>query len=334
MTGSIPAPAKGQPLKATWAAAVAERVNALCGMAPAGMLARDGVGGMGAQPLPANLRERSKASAKPLPWQCKAMADDEGEPFFAVYLPAGSLVCDLAPVAIADIDGISALDGMDDWYTIDAEVAGSATLNLVIKEEESEEEGDEEEEEDEPSLKFSIEAAGGESESDDEEIGRVAFATVSVVAGEGNAPDAGRVDVQIGAGVMIVCTKDMAEQVDEDSVGRTEEENALQIAHFHDAELDSGKGLAERLEADPDTGEISGTDNSIMLLARKEGKLIYVPISGDGEDPDTSPTADDPCGHPDDGIMPGGGGGGVGGGGVPAGGGDPFGHSEHCNHDC
>ena len=56
MTGAVPVPAKGQHMWASWAAAVAERVNSLCAMAPAGMLARDGVGGSGAQPLPQNLR--------------------------------------------------------------------------------------------------------------------------------------------------------------------------------------------------------------------------------------------------------------------------------------
>ena len=73
MTGSVPVPAKGQPMKASWAAAVAERVNALCAMAPAGMLARDGAGGMGAQPLPQNLRDRRGGDAgRPMPFDLKA----------------------------------------------------------------------------------------------------------------------------------------------------------------------------------------------------------------------------------------------------------------------
>ncbi|MBQ2628511.1 MAG: hypothetical protein IJG13_02430 [Kiritimatiellae bacterium] len=76
MTGAVPVPARGQPMKASWAAAVAERVNGLCAMAPSGMLARDGVGGMGAQPLPSNLRERmAAAGGRPMPFDLKGSVE-------------------------------------------------------------------------------------------------------------------------------------------------------------------------------------------------------------------------------------------------------------------
>lgn len=57
MRPQIPVPSKGLPLRATWGAQVADRVNELCAMAPAGMLAREGFGGIGAQPLPKNMRD-------------------------------------------------------------------------------------------------------------------------------------------------------------------------------------------------------------------------------------------------------------------------------------
>lgn len=282
-------------MKASWAAAVAERVNALCAMAPAGMLARDGAGGMGAQPLPANLRERAKGSAKPLPWLCKAAADDQGEPYFTMYLPAGSLVCDLSPVSAAEIDGLSPEDDAEDWYRIDADIATGtdATLSLVVKREE--EDGDE------PTLSFSIEASASEGEEDDEgeELGRVAFAVVGVDAGDGNAPDRGVVRRQLESGVMLVDTAKVS--VDVRSVGQTK--GVLQVAHFHDDEKDSTLGIAKRLKADPETGEISAEDDSgLMLLARKDDQLIYVPLDGSGEDPE--PPEDegrDPCDHDESG---------------------------------
>lgn len=62
MRTQIPAPSKGQPLRATWGAQVANRVNELCGMAPAGALHREGFGGMGNQALPKNLRDRPAAA--------------------------------------------------------------------------------------------------------------------------------------------------------------------------------------------------------------------------------------------------------------------------------
>ena len=296
MRGGIPVPGKGDKMHVSWGAAVASRVNELCSMAPAGMLARDGVGGMGAQPLPANLRERAKASAKPLPWLCKAAADDQGEPYFTVYLPAGSLVCDLSPVSAAEIDGLSPDGDADDWYKIDADVAAGsdATLSLVVKREEHD--GDE------PTLSFSVEASTSEVEDDDEgeddeseELGRVAFAVVGVAAGEGDAPDVGMVRRQLESGVMLVDTAKVS--VDVRSVGQTK--GVLQVAHFHDDEKDSTLGIAKRLKADPETGEISAEDDSgLMLLARKDDQIIYVPLDGNGEDPEPPEDEErDPCDH-------------------------------------
>ena len=300
MTGAVPVPARGQPMKASWAAAVTERVNGLCAMAPSGMLARDGVGGMGAQPLPANLRERAKASAKTLPWLCKAAADGQGEPYFTVYLPAGSLVCDLSPVSAAEIDGLSPDGDADDWYKVDAEMAAGAdaTLSLVVKREEHD--GDE------PTLSFSVETSTSGAEDDDEsnddeseELGRVAFAVVGVDTGDGDAPDRGVVRRQLESGVMLVDTAKVS--VDVRSVGQTK--GVLQVAHFHDDEKDSTLGIAKRLKADPETGEISAEDNSgLMLLARKNDQLIYVPLDGSGEDPEPPEDEErDPCDHDESG---------------------------------
>ena len=58
MFEKIPAPVKGQPARASWGAALTNRVNELCAMAPARGLARDGLTGTGFAALPSNRRER------------------------------------------------------------------------------------------------------------------------------------------------------------------------------------------------------------------------------------------------------------------------------------
>ena len=72
MRTQIPVPSKGDGLRASWGAAVASRVNELCAMAPAGMLSREGFGGMGAQPLPQNLRDRAGGAGRPMPFDIQA----------------------------------------------------------------------------------------------------------------------------------------------------------------------------------------------------------------------------------------------------------------------
>lgn len=120
------------------------------------------------------------------------------------------------------------------------------------------------------------------------------------------------------------------------------DEGKLQIFDFDSNESDSPEGLAERLHADTKTGDIkiqSGTN--IMLLARRDGKMVYIPLTAGGTDPEDEkpydPENPDPCAHPGD-NAPGaethsdGGGGGVvvGGGGVPAGG-DIHTGDDDCN---
>ena len=126
----------------------------------------------------------------------------------------------------------------------------------------------------------------------------------------------------------------------------TGDEGKLQIFDFNSNESDSPEGLADRLHADTETGDIkvqSGTN--IMLLARRDGKIVYIPLSADGEDPEDEkpydPENPDPCAHPGDNAsggatsesIDGGGAGGVdgGAGGVPAGGGEPHTGDDDCN---
>ena len=133
------------------------------------------------------------------------------------------------------------------------------------------------------------------------------------------------------------------DDVSTEFIPEQEDENKLQIFDFDSSESDSPEGLAERLHADTKTGDIkiqSGTN--IMLLARRDGKMVYIPLTAGGTDPEDEkpydPENPDPCAHPGD-NAPGaethsgvGGGGGVpvGGGGVPAGG-DVHTGDDDCN---
>jgi len=64
MIGSIQTPARGEKIRASWGAAITERVNAI---APIGgeVLVRDGATGVGFAPLPANRRLRRGAVTPP-----------------------------------------------------------------------------------------------------------------------------------------------------------------------------------------------------------------------------------------------------------------------------
>lgn len=69
MSDAIETPAKGEPMKAGWGASVANAVNRLVVAAPSRSLAREGAGGFGFEPLPANLRDR-KGSSQPADKSC------------------------------------------------------------------------------------------------------------------------------------------------------------------------------------------------------------------------------------------------------------------------
>lgn len=115
MRTQIPVPSKGDGLRASWGAAVASRVNELCAMAPSGVLQREGFGGIGAQPLPANLRNRvvmapvvagcwTIAAAEPedpAPGAGEGEGEGEDEP---VFVWQNQFIMLGAELVIADVD--------------------------------------------------------------------------------------------------------------------------------------------------------------------------------------------------------------------------------------
>ena len=329
MRGGIAVPGKGDKMHASWGAAVARRVNELCTMAPAGMLARDGLGGMGAEPLPA--KRRGRRATRHHPFEVRFAADVGEEGAWMIWLPTDSLL--LVDGESVDLKAELEPAGEpypDGWYVLDfpGEGDGSVYLNIHLPNGGA---SDEEDEGDAPTANFSAE----EDEAEDGETvqavliaeisGRKAIQNVmsAITLGTGAEPDGASTDLNGG-----------------------EAGGLLQISHFNDSEKDSGKGLADRLKADPETGEITAAEgDDVMLVARKNGKVIYIPLSGDGSDPDEDPNAEapDPCDHdsgggkeggvsPDregaDGANPGGFGGA---GGVPAGGEERHSGDDDCN---
>lgn len=192
---------------------------------------------------------------------------NEEEKTYVVYLPPGSLIWDGKEITPDEIDGVQPYGEDGDWYELVKEF--KSAVKLIIKEDSF--------------------AVLGE---DDEE----AIATITI----GTVDDFKIVD-QIIYGPLIINKPIEPDDFSIDLNGGEEGEHKLQIAHFNDDENDSGKGLANRLKVDLVTGEVTGEEKSgLMLLARKDGKIIYVPLTGDGEDPD-APNEEqkpkDPCEH-------------------------------------
>lgn len=86
MTDQVQSPVKGQPMRASWGAAVSSAVNSLLPMGSDGLLARQGVAGTGFSPLPANLRDRRGSSAeRPRQFDLRARIEARGEDYSKEY---------------------------------------------------------------------------------------------------------------------------------------------------------------------------------------------------------------------------------------------------------
>lgn len=109
MNEHIETPLKGQPLRASWAAAVAARLNSPGVSGASGMLSRDGCG-VGFDLLPENLRSRNL----PRPFKVVGTAEDDYK--FAIYVPEN--VVSIGEEIVTPT-GISAIEGATDWYSLD-----------------------------------------------------------------------------------------------------------------------------------------------------------------------------------------------------------------------
>lgn len=323
MNERIPDPVRGEDIL-PWAKSVTDICRRVGSVGSPRSLTRDGAGGSGFEPLPENLRARIRHR----PFEVAGSGGDDYK--FAIYVPDNVVAIG---EEIVTPDGITAIPDTDGWYMLDDESDVSedgSTLYLVAYDDGS------------ATFTFDLEEAAGESEDDPkilailpiaelktQSVGQKTFGVVyrqlachpfAVSLGGGANPDDASIDI--------------------DKDGKTE------FYHFKDNQQDSGKGLAQRLKADPETGDITSDDTTgVMVVARKDGKVIYIPLDGKGEDPEDPQTpGGEQCDHDKTGGKEGGvaptkekepGGsapaGGVPAGGVPAGGGDRHTGDDGCN---
>ncbi len=271
------------------------------------------------------------SSSLPAPFTVRYAASVGDGGAWIVWLPDGA--CCVIDGGEVDLrTGLEAAGGdyPEGWYIVDALSDTGGNLVLKVTRDDGE-----------TTAEFAL------AEESGEESAEHAFSVPVAVCSRNTTTGEVRIQQLADGAIVVGCA------TDGDSVDSQGGEGgaALQIAHFADDERDSGKGLAVRLKADVQTGEITAeSDDTLMLIARKDGKIVYVPLSGDGEDPaEESDDAADPCGHPGDPAKGGGvsaddssGGGGGGGwgpgsaGGVPAtdsadGGGGTHKGDDNCN---
>ena len=91
MHNYIPAPAAGDPLRASWARDVTAVCNSVVVASAPGSLVRDGAGSFGHETLPANMRDRAVGRTYPFKFSRATINDADA---WIVYLSASSLVID------------------------------------------------------------------------------------------------------------------------------------------------------------------------------------------------------------------------------------------------
>ena len=345
MLETIPVPAQSK-----FGAAVARRLNASRPIAPAGSLAMSGPTGTGFSPLPANLRDRRAIVADPIhPWKVFAVGKSKDvDHFFEIYIPDGSIVIGAKEIQVV---GISETETPKRFtFACETDIGERSTLHLVVYRD-KEDESDKDENNYKSVLAVNIE----EYENDESVRAIIPIAELAVV--KGDEYDKGKVVSQIEKEAIRI--DDLEVQTDKVSIDKVTKEDAadpdaIQFKNFDNDESDGGQGLAERLELEKSGSGESATyrikaksnDSKVHLVARVNGKIKYIPISGNDEkDPDEEnpPPEDNPCTHPGDGDNgggikpdddePGGGGDAGGGGGVAPGGGGTHPGNDNCNCD-
>ena len=286
MTGPIQSPIKGQPMRASWGAAVSSAVNSLLPMGSDGLLARQGVAGTGFAAQPANLRDR-RATAPLHPWKVFAVGKSATvDHCFEIYVPDEVLHIGEHEFAI---EGLTQVEAKENHYTLDCEdeISGSAVIYLAVVQDEGSSAGSSPSDDNgQQNWKARIISTLESIEDAKEILAILPIAKLSI--DDSGEYSVGKVVAQY-AHSSITLTESGADpdKVSIDKNGGEDDENKLQIAHFNDTEKDSGKGLDRRLKADPETGVITAQDSEgLMLVARKDGQVIYVPLSGSGKDPE------------------------------------------------
>lgn len=327
MIDPIPDPVSGKHVL-DWAVPVTRALNGL----------RDKVGAHAR-----NERNRRPAQ-QPQPFEVRwDNSLNSGSGGYKIYLPSGHLLSyEDEDIATSDISGATVIqsDNADTpWYSLDDIDTSADHVWLVVTVSDPESEGNS------PTVEAEFSSSEGQPQTGENVID-VCIAEIDYTEpeDEGSAPTV-KISQSVVGAIRLSPSGQKTDDVSIDNNGG-EDENKLQVAHFNDTEKDSSRGLANRLKADTETGAITSDDNGLMLLARKNGEIIYVPLSGNGQDPPSDdPSAPDPCDHDPGGgskggVTPDDGGGGHGGGGGGAGsdfmggvlaGGEPHTGDDNCN---
>lgn len=277
----------------------------------------------------------------PAPYTVRwAQGENNGEGAWVIWLPDAAKLLSYDGEYVT-LGGIAASQTLPDgWYTID-DLDGESEGVYLIVEKDTPSGGDSGET---PTISARLSGSDGEGESGEERVVALLVAEIKTNSDTGAKRVKQYVDSAVALGASDAISPDdvSIETIPPQEEGEepTGDEGKLQIFDFDTNESDSPEGFVERLKADTETGDIKlRSGSNIMLLARRNGKMVYIPLSADGKDPEDEkpydPENPDPCAHPGD-NAPGAEthGGGGGGGGVPVGGGGvPAGDDIHTGDD-
>lgn len=131
MHNYIPAPAAGDPLRASWARDVTAVCNSVAAVASApGSLVRDGAGAFGHEQMPANMRDRAVGRTYPFKFSRATVNNADA---WIVYLTASSLVIDGTAVNVAAGLSAAGTPYAAGWYVSGIPFAtGDTTVYLSI----------------------------------------------------------------------------------------------------------------------------------------------------------------------------------------------------------
>jgi len=236
------------------------------------------------------------------PWKVYAQTQsEEVDHCFEVYVPNASLtIGGLVP----SIEGLTAVEETDCRYSIDdeSEIGDGSTLFVAVVRSEDEDE------------RYAAKVIVGSEipEDDDEEKFLSIFPVARLSVDSSGDYPAGKVLNQFARSV--VSLTEPGHEPDDISTALVtsedaEDPNAIQVKDFDNDQSDGQQGLAERLElVKTGSGESAtyrikakGTKSTVHILARVNGKIKYIPLSGEDEqdeDEKNPQTSQDPCEHP------------------------------------
>ncbi len=197
---------------------------------------------------------------------------------YMIYLPEGCLVVDGEDVPVSKFSGVSKASGMKGpWYTYPFTQLNAGYLNVTI-------------EKDVKTGKVTVSGVkftnGSKASSGDDSSSSSSGKKTKTYSVAVSKIDSYRRPVQVVASSIRITT-DQAPETDDKSVETDEEEAKLQLYKFNSSEADGSPGLVQRIKVASDAEgnvTLSADDSELMLVCRKNEKIVYVPLSGESDD--------------------------------------------------